>query len=108
MTGSSTEELELDTAFELLADSYRRRLLLGLLTADQETEVSVRDIVEQETLEALRTRMRHSHLPKLEAAGVIRWDREANAVTRGPNFEQLRPLLQLMDRHAAELPEGWL
>lgn len=49
----------------------------------------------------------HNHLPALDAAGFIDWDPETDAVTRGPYYEDIRPLLQLMHDHQDELPEDW-
>lgn len=53
-------------------------------------------------------RLYHIHLPKLAAAGFIEWDREANKVEKGPQFEEIRPLLELMEEHRETLPDGWL
>jgi hypothetical protein len=52
--------------------------------------------------------MRHTHLPKLEESGFIEWDQERNIVRKGPQFEEIQPLLELMENHADELPDGWL
>ena len=38
----------------------------------------------KEVAEALR----ETHLPALEAAGYIEWDRESGTITPGPNFEE--------------------
>ena len=52
--------------------------------------------------------MVHTHLPKLEDEGFIGWDREENMVRKGPRFEEIQPLLELMHNHADKLPDEWV
>lgn len=96
---------------QALEDRHRRRLLVTLLD-HHPTEDTFRvpeDIyVGEADLEALQEQLFHQHLPSLEAAGYIRWDRENHEVEQGPRFNVLRPLLQLMHDHQDELPPGWL
>ena len=102
--------VEFDDALDGLADVQRRRLLVSLLehnpqdgdpvvVGDTETEI--------EALQSL-TAMNHVHLPKLVEYGFIEWDREANEVSKGPEFVEIRPLLELLKEHADDLPENWL
>ena len=97
-TYRSSVETPLDEYLELLANEKRRRLLYRLDTA--EAEVSVPDDVpgshsgstERTTIEYC-----HQHLPKLDEAGVINWERETNNVEPGPEFEEIRPLFQIVE-----------
>ena len=41
----------------------------------------------------------HRHLPKLAEMGLIEWNRETHQVTRGPEYERLRPLLAFLDEY---------
>lgn len=50
----------------------------------------------------------HYYLPELEDRGVIDYDQENNIITKGPNFEELEPLLELIDNHQDELPKDWV
>lgn len=108
----SDSGLSLDTLLSIMADKYRRRLLLALLEHnpqdDEDTHLPADVSLEDEELEALQVHMTHKHLPKLAAAGVIEWDQEANAVRKGPKFTEIRPLLELIRDHADELPSDWL
>ncbi|PCR91876.1 transcriptional regulator [Natrinema ejinorense] len=61
-----------------------------------------------EELEALLVEMEHTHLPLLEDYGFINWDRDTHEVTKGPKFDEIRPLLELMVNHRDELPDNWL
>lgn len=65
-------------------------------------------MIDDEDVDHLKVLMKHTHLPKLEAAGFIEWDRETNAVRQGPKFAEIRPLLELMANHADELPDRWI
>lgn len=42
-------------------------------------------------------RMYHNHLHMLESAGLIEWHPDDRTITEGPNFEVIRPLLQVID-----------
>lgn len=62
---------------------------------------------EEEELEALFG-LRHYHLPELESKGFIEYDRENHHIIKGPNFEEIEPLVRLIDVHPDELPDDWL
>lgn len=100
-----------DELFEALADAQRRRLLVHMLehNPEDDTKVYIGDMdVEDADLEDLLTNMTHIHLPKLEADGFINWDKEEHVVTKGPNFDEIRPLVELLNNHQDELPNEWL
>ncbi|RLM67110.1 transcriptional regulator [Halorubrum sp. Atlit-26R] len=93
-----------DTAFDALANEHRRELLLDLLDENPQ-EVAVElpagdDAGEPNTTHHRRIEMYHIHLPKLDDYGFIQWDRDTHEVTKGPRFEELRPLLECMVEHA--------
>ncbi|MDS0473536.1 transcriptional regulator [Natrinema sp. 1APR25-10V2] len=87
-----------DKMFDALADVQRRRLLLGLLDHNPQnvTELSnvPWDITEQDKD---LIKKHHVHLPKLAQYGYIEWDREASIVTKGPQFDEIRPLLEFLE-----------
>ena len=99
-----------DHLFEALANTYRRRLLVKLLTcAPQEALPVPESLYEGETgMEKIHTEIAHKHLPKLEEAGFIKWDRDASVVMQGPQFEEIEPFVRLLHDHADELPNGWV
>jgi hypothetical protein len=53
-------------------------------------------------------RLRHNHLPRLEDAGYIEWDREAETVSRGPAFDEIEPAIRLLSANPERLPSGLL
>ncbi|AUV80735.1 transcriptional regulator [Salinigranum rubrum] len=89
--------MTLDEQFSALADEYRRQLLVSLETKStrparllSSTEAGSHGPEFEDLL------LRHVHLPKLVAHGYIDWNEETWQVTRGPKFEELRPLLRVL------------
>jgi hypothetical protein len=111
-SAESSERLALDDVLDIFASVYRRRVLVELLDHNpqdaNDAQLPEDVIIEDEDLATLRTQMRHVHLPKLEDAGLVEWDREANLLQKGPRFEEIRPLLKLMTDYADELPDDWI
>ena len=113
MTGQSPDSVRsLDRFLDVLANKYRRRLLIALLEHnpqdDEDPQIPDDVGITDKDLDELMTQMSHVHLPKLEEAGFIEWDPEPNVVRKGPNFDEIRPLLELIRDHAEELPEDWI
>ena len=110
MTGQQTEPVALDRMFDVLSHPYRRRILLLVSDVNprDEDEFSTEELsTEDDELELLQPELFHAHLPKLEEAGYIEWDRAAKTVRRGPRFEEIAPLIRLMHDHRDELPAEW-
>ena len=83
----------LDALTAALGDHTRRRLLLELL---EDTTADPVDLLDAESdRQTARVRLRHVHLPKLEQAGYVEWDRETTTVSRGENFDEVAPLVRL-------------
>lgn len=104
-----SEPRSIDDALDALGDVQRRRLLVALLDhnpQDDSPVVGVED-ADGDAVERLVT-MEHVHLPKLADYGYIDWDRESREVSKGENFGEIRPLLELLADHEAELPPDWL
>lgn len=110
--GDAVDDTGLDTMLDILANKNRRRVLVALLEHnpqdDRDPQIPDDVILGTRDLESLMIGMRHTHLPKLEQAGFIEWDQETNTVNKGPQFEEIQPLLELMENHADELPDDWL
>lgn len=116
----------LDNAFDALADAHRRQLLVDLMDHNpqfvpQMTGVSKeladadevllannlrrsREITDADT-ELLR--LHHVHVPKLVEYGFVEWDEDNHDVIKGPRFDDIRPLLELLDDRRDELPGEW-
>ncbi|WP_255151374.1 ArsR/SmtB family transcription factor [Halorarius halobius] len=81
----------LGAALDALSAAQRRRVLLKL--ADGEP-IPVDDLTagaddrRQATVE-----LHHRHLPRLDDAGYVAWDRTAGQLRRGENWNDVAPLL---------------
>lgn len=96
-----------DDAFDALANEHRRKLLVALL--DENRRFGTGTVPRGETggVErelGVRAELYHNHLPKLAERGYITWDEEAGEIERGPNWEEIEPLLELFCEHEAEFP----
>jgi hypothetical protein len=110
------EEPTLGECLDALKTAQRRELLYGLLvrTSQEDGPVQI-DVDESDEAEGRRRlRLQHVHLPKLEENEFITWDRDADVVSKGPHFEEITPLLELLVGQesdllqADELPHEWL
>jgi len=104
-TGSSLSE-----KFDVLSHPERRRLLVALDDHNprDENEFVANSVAgDGDNLELLQLEMYHQHLPKLEEAGFIDYDRDSDAIMCGPRFEEIEPLIKLMNDHQDELPDDW-
>lgn len=99
-----------DDALRALGHSDRRRLLLALLEHNPQGEVSIPEEVHvgERELDSLHEGLYHKHLPVLDSLGFVEWDRAAHTVSKGPNFSEIRPKLELLDEHRDRLPDGWV
>ena len=80
-----------DEAYLALADEQRRGVLLALL---DEATVDI-DVLIDDRAEPLRQiSLHHQHLPLLEQMGYVEWNRDAQRVARGPQFEAIQPLVE--------------
>lgn len=105
-----------DRAMDVLGHRYRRRLLVELHDSTRGSGVqSAEDAVRRrgsasrtDERDRLRIELVHSHVPKLESYGYVGWDEDTGAVSRGPRWAEIRPLVRLLDDHEDGLPDGWL
>ncbi|QSW98508.1 hypothetical protein [Haloterrigena alkaliphila] len=86
-----TEEM-----FDALADQKRRTLLFALLETTPQTDSP---ITHDSPPDTGRAEYQHCDLPKLDDYGFIEWTPAVNTVERGPRFDEIAPLLELLDAH---------
>ena len=107
---NTLEEISFDDIVDALADVQRRKVLVALLEHNPQDDAPVviaDSDSEADAVERLVT-MQHVHLPKLVDYGFIEWNEETHEVTKGPKFDEIRPLLELLHDHEDELPADWL
>lgn len=105
-----------DEICDAMANHRRRQLLVRLLDEGPQPVPDLSD-VSREILQAHTAvlqeylagsaeisdankgdiRTHHVHLPKLAEYDYIEWDRDTHVVTRGPDFDDVRPLLAALD-----------
>jgi hypothetical protein len=101
--------ISFDTHLDALGHVDRRQLLFTLLDANAEGGLPVEiDRLANGTAEDLRLSMHHVHLPKLDDYGLVDANLDRYTVTTGPRFDEIRPLLELLDTNRDRLPDGWL
>lgn len=107
---SESARASVDTMLEVLSHVQRRKLLLALLEENSQGVLSGDMVGSDSCGPALdeSVRMKHAHLPKLAEYGFIEWHRETNEVRKGEQFEEIRPLLELLDDHREKLPSDWV
>lgn len=100
----------LSAQLDSLSHRPQRQLLVSLSHNNPQDDTpfdSEKPEFQHEELESLFD-LRHFHLPEMEDKGFVEYDREDNLITKGPNFDEIEPLVELIDRHSDELPDDWL
>jgi hypothetical protein len=69
----------------VVAAPEREGVVAGLADGAAET---VTDLRVRGRADEIAAELRETHLPALEEAGYIEWDREAGTIEPGPNFEE--------------------
>lgn len=101
-----SEQRPLNELLDALAHHHRRRVLTRLDHAESAVPLDDLDVREAD-VDLLHERLYHVHLPKLERAGFIEWDKERNVVRPGPRYDDVAPLVALLRGHADGLPGDW-
>lgn len=106
----SKSDVPLDVMLNALSHVSRRRILDSLRTHNPRAtgEFEERSFWPEGTDEdEISIALHHTHLPCLEEAEVIDWNSETGTVFKGPKFDEIRPLLRLMQDHESKLPDDW-
>lgn len=98
--------LTFDEMLDAVGDVERRKLLAELFERSPESDSPV--IAVDGGLIEHSVQMCHIHLPKLEEYGVVDWEREAHEVTRGRNFGEVTPVLELADEYEEHCSGSYL
>lgn len=95
----------IDPYLEVLRAQQRRIILSNLKHGDIDSveDILVRDgFTSQDELELL-----HAHLPILANRGLIKWTKDTGKIAKGPEFQSIEPLLDLIEAHIEDLPYRW-
>ncbi|WP_251344177.1 hypothetical protein [Haloplanus halophilus] len=77
----------------------RRRDVLTTLSATETL-----DLADLGTADRDRLSLVHHHLPVLDDLGYVEWESETGRVGRGPRFDEIDALLELLRSHEEDLP----
>lgn len=97
-----------DEMLDAVGAIQRRRVLVELLEAPDDSVHGITDSETEPQFEADSTSMQHVHLPKLENYGFIDWDQDEHVVKRGDKFDEIKPLLELLSENEERLPVDWI
>lgn len=106
----SAEEASVDAMFDALRDPIRRRVLFAVSDHGPRDrgEFTVDAFASAEMGETepdiLQVRLFHSHLPRLAEEGYVEWDPDDGTIRRGPAFDEIAPLLDVLVDRADDLP----
>ena len=92
----------LDELLGVLDHEYRRRILLALADSGDRAPPVRPSMADGDEPDVLELELRHVHFPKLEAAGLVEWDRERDALSRGPRFDEVEPVLDALEAAKSE------
>lgn len=99
-----------DAQLDALGHVDRRRLLLALLEADihNDLPVAIGQVEDDDAAHSVLLSMHHVHVPKLDRYGFVDANLDHHAVTTGPRFESIRPLLELLAANSDRWPDDWV
>lgn len=106
----SQNDVPFDAMFDALSRRPRRRILESLRTRNPRTSDEFEELSywpEGTDEDEITLQLHHRHLPSLEDAGFIDRNQETDTIVKGPRFDEIRPLLELMADHEEELPDDW-
>lgn len=95
-----------DRVLDVLSHRQRRLILFMLARGEPVTESGLQ-VRGSDDARRGENAVRHIHLPKLAEAGYVDWDRDTGAITKGPRYDEVEPLLELIENHSDELPPDW-
>lgn len=88
---------------DILSSRHRRLMMVSLRQGVVESEADFMFRSGNDYEETERS-LRQDHLPRLEEAGYIEWDRESGGISEGPRFDEIEPIPELIENHSDALP----
>ncbi|WP_137290945.1 DUF7344 domain-containing protein [Natronorubrum halophilum] len=89
-----------EEAFGALSNATRRWVLKVLHERNSPIDLNAlpdEPSIYKEPPESFEIALHHIHLPKLDDAGFVDWDHEQGMVAKGPQFDEARLLLDLIE-----------
>jgi hypothetical protein len=106
---TTDREESLSDLFEVLSHQFRRYVLWALARAESDTEAALEldHLADGDEPDVLRLELVHNHLPKLDEYDYVDWDPATGTLGRGPRFEEIEPVLELLNENAETMPDEW-
>ncbi|WP_157533204.1 DUF7344 domain-containing protein [Haloferax profundi] len=107
-------ETDAGGVFEALANPAQRELLFALADANPSGDETLdpADLLasdgEVDVPERTQIGLYHVHLPKLDELGFIDWDRETGQICTGDGWNDVAPVLDVIQENEDRFPEGVL
>ncbi|AZH25274.1 helix-turn-helix transcriptional regulator [Haloplanus aerogenes] len=79
-------------------------ILVELMAGNVQHET---DVMRRVTSDEADNSCRSESLCALDKADYIEWNRETGAISTGPNFDDIRPILELMMNNPEKFPSDW-
>jgi hypothetical protein len=95
--------LPTDELFQALSHAIRRQVISQLILIEPDDKLTVEDIDYPESDGSVGLSLYHNHLPKLEATGVIDWNRSEGIIERGKHFPEIAAILKIVIEKRNEL-----
>ena len=99
-----------DAVFNALSAEPRRQLIVSLLDAPSDRDVSLPESAVNPNVppdpDTLRMELRHHHLPMLSDFGFVEWDTDPLVASRGPQFAEAAVVFEALHATAADIPES--
>lgn len=102
MSVTDTSDHSSDRIREVFDAQQRRSVLLSLW--ERGDGLTLQDVgVRGKKTDRIEQELKQVHLPMLEKAGYVEWDRETGTISKGPNFDELDDLFESLSEDALAL-----
>jgi len=99
-----------NAVFTALSAEPRRQIVAALNDIPSTNRVLLPEAAMSPTVESdserLTVALRHQHLPLLADGGFVEWSEEPFRAARGPRFEEVAVVLDLLQTHAGRVPDA--
>lgn len=99
-----------DKVFTAISAEPRRQIIVSLLEKEEGQPISLPEMAMNPNIpldpDVLRTELIHHHLPHLEQRDFVQWEREPLRAYRGPDYDEVAVVFEVLHTEASELPDS--
>ncbi|MFP8888365.1 hypothetical protein ACLI4U_01160 [Natrialbaceae archaeon A-CW2] len=89
---------------DALGAQVRRQILLTLLDHNPVGQTETMAKIHPRKKDVRELELIHVHLPTLDDMGYIVWDSDNENIVKGPNWEEIEPVIRLLRENSDEIP----